>query len=333
MNGLDIAILGVFGLSILVGVVRGFTKELLSLFNWGGATAFSYILLPLGREFVTPYIANPMMADGAALTIIFIVSLIVLSLISNIVASYIQESSFQGIDRSLGFGFGIFRGVVIVSAVELIYSTFSPRYAQSPTIQSARFVPMARTGGDTLLQLLPASLHTAIIEQAEKVENQMKNKLQEQMKDAIPHELPGGNPSQGSSQKSSLQNVHTPPTMHAPSATPMPTHTYPPSQATSIPPPSSSPMVVIRDTQPGQIPQLGTAPQASLSSVSSTNQPPPISTPMPRGLGKSTPQDPQATVAGLSQLKPQSIPKEETGYTRGQRDDMNRLFQGANGEE
>jgi hypothetical protein len=44
------------------------------------------------------------------------------------------------------------------------------------------------------------------------------------------------------------------------------------------------------------------------------------------------PQDTQATVDELARLKPRSTEKEDSGYTRGQRDDMNRLFQAANGE-
>jgi len=112
MNGLDFAILGVFFVSTLIGAMRGFTKEILSLFSWGGAISLSYIFLPVGRSLVQPYIGNPMMADGAALFCTFIISLILLSIIANIIASYIHESSFRGVDHSLGFGFGMLRGVV-----------------------------------------------------------------------------------------------------------------------------------------------------------------------------------------------------------------------------
>jgi len=53
--------------------------------------------------------------------------------------------------------------------------------------------------------------------------------------------------------------------------------------------------------------------------------------PVPQGLGQPT-RDKQTTVDELSRLKPQSSPKEDGGYTRGQRDDMNRLFQSAEGD-
>ena len=170
MNGIDIIILVVFFASTLIGAMRGFTKELLSLFNWGGSVTLSYIFLPVARSFAQPYIANPMMADGVAIFCLFITSLIMLSIVANIIAGYIHESSFRGIDHSLGFGFGILRGVVFISAAELIFSTFSPRHSQSPTFQSARFIPMARKGGDTLLQILPSAARGWILDQAIKVD-------------------------------------------------------------------------------------------------------------------------------------------------------------------
>lgn len=334
MNGLDIVILVAFFSSTLIGAMRGFTKEILSLFSWGGSIALSYIFLPAARGFVHPYIANPMMADGAALFCLFIIFLIILSIIASIIAGYIHESSFRGVDHSLGFGFGMLRGVVFISTVELVFSTFSPRHIQSSTIQTARFVPMARKGGDIVLQILPASLRATIMEQAAKVENQINAKVHERLKTGNTGE-PGtegsaseglfeGSDHKGASEGAADYGGHASLFNHSSGGlSPMPgsLQRMAQSQQGGQAQPQGGNNHL---SQPGQLSPLASSSESRLV----TGHPSP-----PGGIGRSaSPQDTQLTVDELARLKPQSSPKKESGYTRGQRDDMNRLFQAADGE-
>lgn len=317
MNGLDIVILVAFFSSTLIGAMRGFTKEILSLFSWGGSIALSYIFLPVARSFVHPYIANPMMADGAALFCLFIISLIILSIIASIIAGYIHESSFRGVDHSLGFGFGILRGVVFISMVELVFSTFSPRHIQSSTIQTARFIPMVRKGGDTVLQILPASLRTTIMEQAAKVENQINVKVHERLKSGNMGELGReGSASEGLFEGSEHKGTSDGRPAYggrAPPLNPFSAGLFSQPQTGNNHPP-----------HPSQLSPLAPPSESRLVTGSPSS---------PAGAGQSvSPQDTQLTVDELARLRPQSSPKKENGYTRGQRDDMNRLFQAADGE-
>lgn len=333
MTGLDVAIIVALLVSALIGVMRGFTKEVLSLFSWGGATALSYMFLPLGREIVHPYIANPMMADGVAVFGLFIVFLIILSILANLMAGYIRETSFKGIDHSLGFGFGILRGVVFISAVELFFSTFWPRQTQSPTIQSARFIPMVRKGGDTLLQVIPVSLRETIIAQATKIENQAQARLQEQLKSEAYQMLPAGSYG-GNGKEAALVNpsVGQPVGAHVPSA-PMAPQNYPQGmgQSSAHPqtPAPAQQMVVVQSPQPGQPPQLVVVPERGADGnpiVPKETMSTPVSSPI--GLGQSSvAQDSQSTADELARLKPRAVsPRADDGYTQRQRDDMARLL-------
>jgi len=334
MNGLDIVILVAFFASTLIGAMRGFTKELLSLFSWGGAVTSSYVFLPIARSLVTPYIANPMMADGAAIFCLFIVSLILLSITANVIAGYIHESSFRGVDHSLGFGFGILRGVVFISAAELIFSTFSPRHAQSETFQNARFIPMARKGGDTLLQILPSAAREWVLDQAIKVENQLHAKAKENLKSEAARYM-GTQQGDHSALPSPHHSEGQLPGQIPPPSLPLTVHGHPNSQPDGAQ--AQSQMVVIRPPQPGQTPQLATAP-AGAPMVAHPEErqaraAPPSARSNVRGIGQAAVRrDTQATVDELARLKPRATEKEDSGYTRGQRDDMNRLFQAANGE-
>ena len=241
-------------------------------------------------------------------------------------------------DHSLGFGFGILRGVVFISALELLLSTFWPRHTQSPTIQTARFTPMVRKGGDTILQILPSAARGWILDQAIKVENQLNAKIKEGLKNEIGAlgEMPKDNaPKEGLSSQHLLTGQ---PPMQAPSpGLPLTIHGHPQgtmhTQGQQVPPQ----MVVIRPPQPGQVPQLATAPEGAPPPMGPGNQGA-TSSPLPmgsnvRGIGQpAKPQDTQTTVDELARLKPRATEREDSGYTRGQRDDMNRLFQAADGE-
>lgn len=345
MNGIDLLIVGLFFISILIGAVRGFTKELLSLFSWGGATSLSYLFLPVTQRFMHDYIANPVMAGVAGSFCSFIVLLVILSLIANLIAGYIHESSFRGIDHSLGFGFGIVRGVFFISAVELFISTFWPRQVQSPAIQNARFVPMARKGGDVLLQVLPTDARTWILDQAAKVENQVNSsKLRDRLKTDIPDLMKEG-VLQGNGNDSAakyggemaipseLSTAAAPHLMQeAPQILSQGYQQNPPrviiqSQQGD---PIQSQMLVIHPPQRGQAPQLAPASSTLPGGYAPEGTQP---SPSPAGLAKSaTPQDKQSTVDALSRLKPRSSKEnEESGYTQGQRNDMRRLLQMADG--
>lgn len=379
MNGLDIVILVAFFASALIGALRGFTKEILSLFSWGGAVSLSYIFLPFGRGFVHPYIANPMMADGATLFCIFIISLIFLSIIANIIAGYIHESSFRGVDHSLGFGFGILRGVVFISTAELLFSTFSPRNLQSESIQNARFIPMVRKGGDMVLHMLPAGLRATILEQAMKVENQVNAKVQDQLKSAASGVFSGGVPvgpsgtpgypgGTGTTFGGTPSGNGMAPNGQGYGPGAQPPNQYPqqgqqPGQQQGQYPmqgpgqnmpqqgpyqggqqpgaPVQSQMLVIRPPQQGQVPQfppvLEAPPTANFRQQGgAANQDGGSSSPQQsyRLGGTNMPQDRQTTVDNLARLNPKASPssQEEAPYTQGQRDDMNRLFQAADGE-
>ena len=372
MNGLDVVILLVFFASALIGAFRGFTKELFSLFSWGGSITLSYILLPIGRSFTSPYIANPMMADGAALFCVFIISLIFLSIIASIIAGYIHETSFRGVDHSLGFGFGMLRGVVVISAAELAFSIFTPRHIQSHTFQTARFIPMARKGGDTLLQILPTSLRNTILEQAIKVENQLNSKVPQQLQQGASSMSPGGplgnygdprrmdvGPAQhgGSFSQSFAPNEQSggqtggqgdagqgyggqPQPNQNPVQQPQPGNLgYPqggmqppmmPQQGqyqggAMVPPQGGQPQQYPSQNPPTQIP----APDSGMTGYPGG----PIPQSQQSVIQSARPQDTQATVDQLSRLTPQAAQKGDSGYTQGQRDDMNRLFQAADGEE
>jgi len=110
---LDLVVLGVVVISALLAAVRGFTREVLAIVAWVSAAAAAWFLHPFLLPYAQQYIANPTVALVAAVGAIFVLTLIVVSIITVKLSDAILDSRIGALDRTLGFVFGAARGVLI----------------------------------------------------------------------------------------------------------------------------------------------------------------------------------------------------------------------------
>ena len=122
MGGFDWIIAAVLLVSVLVGVMRGFLKEALSLISWimavWLATTFSVEAGELVNQFI--HIPNPKFRMTAGFALIFIGTLFAFAVISYLLIKIFLRGPIKGVDRVLGIGFGALRGAAIVVAVLIV---------------------------------------------------------------------------------------------------------------------------------------------------------------------------------------------------------------------
>ncbi|HNL92935.1 MAG TPA: CvpA family protein, partial [Pseudomonadales bacterium] len=96
-NGADWAIVVVVGLSILISLSRGFVREALSLLVWVAAFVVAFLF----SAKLSPLLANaidvPSLRYAAAFALLFVVTLIVGSLISYIVAQLVKMTGLSAV--------------------------------------------------------------------------------------------------------------------------------------------------------------------------------------------------------------------------------------------
>ena len=160
---LDFILIGIMLISGLLALMRGFTREVLSLVAWGVAAIAAYFAIkqPKLIEFAmqnVPYLEKEMVAQIAVGGAAFIITLIIVSIISVKISDFVVDSAAGAFDRSLGFVFGLARGFVFVAIAYLFYGWLLPFDKQEPWVRTAMSLPVIKSTGSALLALMPAEI-------------------------------------------------------------------------------------------------------------------------------------------------------------------------------
>ena len=125
MTLLDIAIIGLILISVLVGFIRGFTKELMSIVAWVISIYLAFNFYALAATYFSQFINNELASNLVGGAAIFIGSLFILSLIGYLISKAVSASGIKGTDRVLGAVLGIARGVLIIGFLIVVASIFN----------------------------------------------------------------------------------------------------------------------------------------------------------------------------------------------------------------
>lgn len=124
MAAVDIVFLAVITLSLLMGMLRGFVKEALSLIAWVAAIVVATVLSPHLADRMTGLMDSASLRAVAAFAILFVGTVFFGALISNLFSRLTSAVGLGGTDRVLGGLFGILRGVLVIVLVVFLTQPF-----------------------------------------------------------------------------------------------------------------------------------------------------------------------------------------------------------------
>jgi membrane protein required for colicin V production len=157
VNAVDITVVVVLLASGVFALMRGFVYEVLAMAGWIAAALAALWGIPLARPFVQPYIASQTLADIAGGTAIFLVSLLASSFITHAISRRVQKSAVSSVDRSLGFAFGLLRGLVLTSLCFMVVTKLmAPE--EPPLLTNAKTRPLLAASARIIQSLVPAYL-------------------------------------------------------------------------------------------------------------------------------------------------------------------------------
>ena len=139
---LDLAVLAAVLVSGLLAMLRGFTREVLAILSWVAAAAAAYYFYPMVLPYITPHISKTEIALAAAISAVFIVSLILVSLVTVKLSDIILDSKIGALDRTLGFVFGAVRGLLLAIVAFVFYSWLVSDANQPVWVRNAHTKPI-----------------------------------------------------------------------------------------------------------------------------------------------------------------------------------------------
>ena len=165
---LDIILLAVMLISGLLAMIRGFMREILSIAAWGIAalvTLYSYLrVLPMAKQ----YFSSDMVAAGVTVGGIFLLTLLIVSIITVRISDMILDSRVGALDRTLGFLFGLGRGLIIVVVAFLFFAWLVPDRSQPEWVRAAKSKVVLQSTGQWLMSMLPDDPESTILKRLKK---------------------------------------------------------------------------------------------------------------------------------------------------------------------
>lgn len=148
MIAVDYIIIAILIISAVMGLVRGLLREAIAVITWFLAIVLAWVFAPSIEPLLGGILVGSPLRIWAARTIIFVGVLLLGGAVSVVLGHYVRVSMFAGMDKFLGFVFGIIRGVVIVGAFTIAVQAM--RMDEDPRWKNSRLMPYAIGVADAL---------------------------------------------------------------------------------------------------------------------------------------------------------------------------------------
>lgn len=155
LNWADFAVIAVIAFSALISLVRGFTREVISLLTWVLATVVAMRFAHFLAEQLSPIIKTGSLRLVASFLLLFLLVLVLGWLLNAALAKLFEHRGLSLLNRLLGMVFGAARGGVLVAILILVAQHTA--VVNDAWYQNARLLPFFKPAADYLSQHIPSS--------------------------------------------------------------------------------------------------------------------------------------------------------------------------------
>ena len=161
MSALDIFVILLLGGGALLGLVRGFVQELLSLVAWAVGIAMLKLFHTQLQSGLAPGIGTDAGAAVLAFALLFVPSFVLVKLLARTLGKRSRRSVLGPVDRVLGGGFGLLKGLLGATlffllanlATDLIYG---PEADRPEWMTTSRTYPLLNASGRAIVDWVEA---------------------------------------------------------------------------------------------------------------------------------------------------------------------------------
>jgi membrane protein required for colicin V production len=120
MTSVDFVVLAILFGSLVIGMMRGLVTEVLSLCSWLIAFWCAKQFSPAVSGFVPQSFSGHGLRILAAFVLVFFLAWLATGLMRVVLTGLLERAGLGGVNRLFGAGFGLARGVVLVTILALI---------------------------------------------------------------------------------------------------------------------------------------------------------------------------------------------------------------------
>lgn len=158
-TALDIVVLLLVGGAAVLGFLRGFTTEILSLLAWVAAIFALKFLHAPASAVLAAWVGTEGGAMVLAFALVFGLTFLAGRLVARAIGRRTRQSVLGGFDRMLGVGFGAVKGLIIATvlylAASLVYDVVYGARAERPDwMRESRTWPLLHASGRALVDFV-----------------------------------------------------------------------------------------------------------------------------------------------------------------------------------
>lgn len=152
-NWLDIILLVVLAITIILGTIRGFVRQIIGLLAVIVGLILAIKFYSYGAEIFT-FIRNDVLAQLLGFFLIFVVILSIGWTINILLAKAVR-GPFKSLNRLLGAGFGLIKGVLICCVIVFGFLVFP---VSTKALEESTLAPYCMEIANTAYNLIPQEL-------------------------------------------------------------------------------------------------------------------------------------------------------------------------------
>ena len=155
MSALDLIIIAAIVFAGLVGLWLGVVRVALGIGGWIGAAVITVYGFPYARPLARDFIEGAFLSDLAAAGTIFVVSLVLLTILSHMIAERVRGSALGAVDKSVGLVVGLLLGVVVTSSGFMLMQRMFADSKPPEWVKNSKTAPVLSWSARKILSVVP----------------------------------------------------------------------------------------------------------------------------------------------------------------------------------
>ena len=172
MNLFDMLAIVILAFCVIRGMFRGLIKEISSIIGVLGGfyAAYTYYMFPAGL--LSRWISDPAHVNIVSFLFIFCIVFLAISMLG-VVIKYVLNIAFLGwFDRVCGIGFGLLKGILLVSVLLIIFTAFLPK--GTPLVKESVLAPHLTVVSEKMARVVSRDMKQQFGEKIEELKKTWK---------------------------------------------------------------------------------------------------------------------------------------------------------------